>query len=751
MSSKRTLWQILAVYVGASWVILQVVDIVKDNMGLPDWVFPFALLLLLIGLPIIVATAMVQGRYAALIAAAQAAPIDSQQPAPALPEPEAHHSLLTWKNAIVGGGLALALLVLVTAGFMYMRGSGIGPVGSLVAKGMLDERSPVILTDFIADDAGLSRAATQAFRVDLSQTKIVRVLEPSAYAGALERMQRDPAAPLSVEVAREVAVREGIPAVITGEIVEAGGSYVLTASVIAAPDGSVLASHRETAKDDSDIIPSIDRLSRRIREKIGESYTSLRADPPLAAVTTASLEALKLYSEALEAIEREGATGAGIPLLEEALAIDPEFASAWRKLGVQIGNARLQRSRRYEALTKAYELRDRLTPRERYLAEASYYTTVREDDAGAIAAYERMLDLDPNDNWALNNLAVIHRGNGDNERALELFERAAATDSGPIELGNVAGTQILLGQFDAALETAAAGHRLHPAAPAFYGGEISVAQNREDYEEVLASIDRLKADLPDDPGAQIRAEFALANLAYLQGRFEDGIAHSREANALVRRENSSGGRYDWATAWITLEERADTAGAARFVSEMLSEKPLEELEPLDRGYFGFVRIYSAMGDESRARAMMAAFHEAVPDAPDDRWTDDEAAMEAQLAQVAGRYDEAIEHWERLRELEPGCTRCGTEDIGRAHDAAGRPDEAIEWYRRDLDVPFWGRPPNRGRTFERLGQLYDETGDVDNAALYYARFVELWANADDELQPRVRAAQARLEQILNERG
>ena len=69
---SRSLWQVLAVYAAASWVVLQVVDIMKDNMGLPDWVFPFALLLLLIGLPIIIATAMVQGKHAADIAAAQA-------------------------------------------------------------------------------------------------------------------------------------------------------------------------------------------------------------------------------------------------------------------------------------------------------------------------------------------------------------------------------------------------------------------------------------------------------------------------------------------------------------------------------------------------------------------------------------------------------------------------------------------------------------------------------------------------------
>ena len=131
-------------------------------------------------------------------------------------------------------------------------------------------------------------------------------------------MQADPSQPLTEDVAREVAKREGMSAVISGEITEAGGSYVLTARVVSASDGLELASHRETARDGSEIIPAIDRLSGKIREKIGESFTSLRSDAPLEAVTTTSLEALELYSEAIESIdpgpiEAVRATGANWP------------------------------------------------------------------------------------------------------------------------------------------------------------------------------------------------------------------------------------------------------------------------------------------------------------------------------------------------------------------------------------------------------------------------------------------------------
>ena len=166
---NRNLWQILALYAGASWVVLQVVDVVKQNLGLPDWVFPFALLLLLIGLPIIVATALVQGRQVPAAAGGESVGAEAGEPVGSAPE-DATRKLFTWRNALLGGGLAFVLLAIVTGGFMFMRDRGIGPVGSLVASGLLEEKAAIVVADFEGEDPSLARAATQAFRVDLSQS-----------------------------------------------------------------------------------------------------------------------------------------------------------------------------------------------------------------------------------------------------------------------------------------------------------------------------------------------------------------------------------------------------------------------------------------------------------------------------------------------------------------------------------------------------------------------------------------------------
>ncbi|MDP2470849.1 MAG: hypothetical protein Q8W46_08285, partial [Candidatus Palauibacterales bacterium] len=365
----RSVWQVLILYLGASWGVLEVVDVLKDNMGLPDWVFPFAVVLLLIGLPVMLGTAAIQARYAAGVGSAgrspepqpstngeaklvEAASDDAEEEADLAP-----HRLFTWRNALLGGAAAFVLLTLVTTGFMFMRNRGIGPVGSLVAKGLIDERSEILVADFDAADEMLGRMASEALRVDLSQSDIVRLVSPRTVEGALDRMQLARGTRLDEGTAREIAEREGLPAVVGGEILSGGGSFVITAHIVT-PDGDLLGNARVTAADSSKIIDAIDRLSRDLREQIGESYSSLRASPPLAEVSTSSVEALRKYTEA--GVQRsEGNLDAAIALLEDAIGIDSTFAMAYRGIGIFLQNKYADFSRQVWAHSKAYEYRDR--------------------------------------------------------------------------------------------------------------------------------------------------------------------------------------------------------------------------------------------------------------------------------------------------------------------------------------------------------------------------------------------------------
>ncbi|MCL7984586.1 MAG: hypothetical protein M8872_04955, partial [marine benthic group bacterium] len=433
MIGGRTLLQVLGLYAAGSWLVLQVVDVLKQNMELPDWVFPFALVLLLIGLPIILTTAVVQKRLGTSGAnpavSGETPTLANADAAMAVDAPPEVRRLFTWRNALVGGGLAFLFLALVTGAFMYMRNSGVGPVGSLVAKGVLDERSPILLADIEGSDLELANAATEALRVDLSQSDIVRLVEPATVIEGLGRMQRSLDSRLDEELARELAVREGIAAVVVGDLDAVGRGFSLTGRIVRPADGAVLASARATAKDSTEVLEAIDQVSRQLREKVGESYGSLRSDEPLAKVTTSSLEALRKYSESMRLIRERGDDEASLALMEEAVALDSTFASAWRSLAIALGNRFQERSRQLDALERAYRHRDRLTERERYFVEAAYHTRVTEDDEKAIEAYEAMLRLDPEDRAAINNIGVIHYWRGEHEKAVEFYRRAAAIDT----------------------------------------------------------------------------------------------------------------------------------------------------------------------------------------------------------------------------------------------------------------------------------------------------------------------------------
>src|SRR5206468_398053 len=299
---------------------------------------------------------------------------------------------VTWRRALLGGAAGFGLLGLGTAVYMAMRLLGIGPVGTLVASGVLAGRGRLVLADFEnrTADSTLGPSLTEALRVDLAQSGVIRLLDAAAVGQALGRMGRAPGAPLDLALARELAQREGAKAVVHGQIDPLGRGYVVSAELVSAADGAALVALRETAKDDGAIIEAVDRLSGKLRERIGESLKTIRSSDPLEQVTTRSLEALRKYSQALRANDA-GETDRAVALLGDAIALDTTFAMAYRKLAVVLSNTAGAPSRIAAAATQAFRHRDRLTPHERYLAEAFYYYQAEFDRAKIVSAYRAAL------------------------------------------------------------------------------------------------------------------------------------------------------------------------------------------------------------------------------------------------------------------------------------------------------------------------------------------------------------------------
>jgi tetratricopeptide (TPR) repeat protein len=565
-------------------------------------------------------------------------------------------------------------------------------------------------------------------------------------------MEREPSEPLTFEVARQLAIREGYPAIIGGEIQSVGNGYALSARIVDAGSGQTLASHRETAANADAIIPAIDELSARMRERIGESYSDLRADDPLDQVTTGSLEALEKYTEAIAIFDRGGDMDMMRALLEEAVEIDPRFAMAWRNLGLR----RQTNSGRIEALENAFEARDRLTERERLLSEAAYYEWVRRDYQSAIMAYERLIEMDPGDTWALNNLGVIYSQDmAEWDLAAEYFARAYQHDTTvAVHLRNLARAEINLGQYEEAEAHLATAAERYPTDDVVVRLEVQLAASRQDYEAVAAAAERY-AELPADPATEMERLSTLANVAALQGRLveserlaeESARAHARSGLPNPRRSMLT--RYVWYDAIV----RGDPASARARLDALLEEEPLAADEPMNRNYIGTAFTLARLGDRAGVEELVAEFQSVVPEEYRADMDDTYLNLEATLLLGEGRYAEALEA-NQARENRD-CILCRYMPAAILFDSLGVQDSAIAYYEAYVETDAHNRLGWDANVLalsnERLGYLYDEAGDPERASMYLARFVELWDEADPEFQPRVDAARARLAEILRERG
>jgi tetratricopeptide (TPR) repeat protein len=743
----RSMWQILGVYLGASWVVLQVVDTLNSTVGLPAWVVTASFVLLAIGLPIILVTAFVQRGWRSR-AGATAGATDGTT------EQRHHRHVFSWRNALLGGVGAFALLGIGTAAWLVMRTAGIGSAGTLVAKGVLDEKDRILLADFenSTDDPALGDVVTEALRVDLSQSAAVELADRAFVAAALERMERPAGTPLTEELAYEIAEREGIPAIVTGEVGRAGGGYVLTARLSAAGSGDILVSHRETARDSTRLLEAIDGLADHMRERIGDPLRSIAASPPLAHVTTANLEALRAFSEARRLTEAD--VQRRVALYEEAIRLDSTFAMAWYALGIALGNYNMEPGRVMQARTRAFELRDRLTEAERNAVANQYYMGVTNEPRQAIPYLEAMIEADSGRMPPVNNLAEAYRNLGDLETALELYHRAVALDSAgaAIPLMNIAQVGTTAGEW-AMVDSANA--RLDVVAPPFGDWHRAMALGaRREFGPAEETIQRVRDEVAGSGFLLAQTTQWLAAILAVRGRFAEADRYWEQSAELSEENGSEVEALRALGTGMVAEALARGDRGPRVLDALRARYPLEAMDAVARPYLEVAGAYAVLGDPAAARRLMEEFERTTPANHQRGLRYQVHAVRGEIALGEGRTDEAIAEFRqsasRPQEILPLVS------LARAFDAAGQQDSARAYYRRFLERSHWlSLFPSHtwylASSLERLARLEEEAGDPEAAAPLYAEFLSLWENADPELQPRVEEARRRLEAIVAERG
>jgi tetratricopeptide (TPR) repeat protein len=733
--------RVATMFSAAGVAVLAVIYFLMERLGLPTWVFVGAIMLLGIGLPIMLVTGVFERRRAQALTTGMVA------------TPQGIERWFTWRKAFWGGGLAFAGLAGVAAIYMAMRLLGIGAVGTLVAKGALKAREPILLADFEnrTRDSTLGPTLTEAFRVDLSQSQTVRLVDPQQVGEDLKRMQRPAGTAVTRAVARELAQRNGVKAIVTGQIDPVGTSYVVSVSVISATDGTVLTALRENAEGDAGLLGALDKLSRGLRERIGESLTAVRDAQPLEQVTTGSLEALRRYTEANRAFDHGGLETA-LALFQQAVAIDTGFAMAYRKIAAVLSNQGGPTDQIVTAATKAYAHRDRLPDLEGHLAAAYYHNVVDWDPTAQIADYRAALDLEPDNDVALNNLGLELLRERQFAAAESLHRRGVALNQGQTAWINLIWDQAGQGRYADAHATIQRFATTMPTSPAIVWGPIWLAFSERDF----AAVERLSQTFVAQSHSAALNQYVAsidAAAAATQGRLALFERRAQSADAFAEARGVQGtvvANAVW-VAWGDLRYRNRPADGLSRIAQALARHPLASLPPADRPYATLAWYYAAAGQPAEADRLLAEYARTVP-AGVRRADNLQYGARGAIAVAQGRPQDAVPLF-RATWDSAGCTVCGLFELATTYDQLKQPDSALAVYRRYVDSPgldrFGDDAMNLAPTYRRLGELYEARGDRVDALTYYNKFVDLWKNADPELQPAVRDVKQRIAALAGE--
>ncbi len=293
----------------------------------------------------------------------------------------------------------------------------------------LTERDTIVLADFDnkTGDPVFDDTLKQALTIQLEQSPYLNVLSNRKVRQTLKLMNRSPKDPMTEEVTREVCVRSSSKAMVLGSIAALGNEYVVGLRAVDCNLGESLVEVQERAVGKEAVLNALDKAITGMRSKLGESLSSIeKYGTPLPEATTSSLEALRAYSMGNRAERAEGATAA-LPFFKRAVELDPGFAIAYNHLAIVYNNLD-EAQRAEENGRKAYQLKNKVSERERFAIEANYYEHVTGELDKAAQTFEQWQQSYPRDATPVGNLGTVYANLGKMEKFLEQTRTALRLD-----------------------------------------------------------------------------------------------------------------------------------------------------------------------------------------------------------------------------------------------------------------------------------------------------------------------------------
>jgi eukaryotic-like serine/threonine-protein kinase len=622
---------------------------------------------------------------------------------------------------------AVVVIAALVAGGLYFRSRRAAP---------LTEKDTIVLADFTntTGDAVFDGTLRQGLSAQLEQSPFLNLLSDERVAQTLALMAQPKDARLTRELAREVCQRAAGAASIEGSISSLGSQYVVGLKAVNCRNGDVLANEQATASNKEQVLKALGEAAAKVRVKLGESLASVQKyDAPVENVTTPSLEALQAYGLGYrtEIVKRDNA--AAIPLFQRAVSLDPNFAMAYARLGTNYSNLG-EIARGAENIRKAYELRERVSEREKFYIASHYEQLVTGNLEAARKAYELWAQTYPRDDTPPSNLAFIYLALGDYEKSLTANQEDLKLSADGLSYTNLVGGYVNVNRLDEARETAqeAQAHNLDNPANHLFLYSIDFLQHD------AAGMERDVSGLMGKPGFEDVMLDLESDTAAYAGQFSKARELTRRASEsaqhAVQRETAAG--YEAEAAWrealvgnmslakqqaqaalalstgrnveaisaISLGLAGDAAQAARLAADLAKRFPEDTI--VQSNYLPTARAIAALQGGSGSKAIEAL----APVAP------------YELGNVG-------------QPLYPVYLR------GQAYLAAHQGSAAAAEFQKILDHSgVVVNEPIGALAHLGLGRAYALQGDGAKALAAYQDFLALWKDADPDI-PILKEAKA----------
>jgi len=385
---RRHVFRVAALYAGIAWISLQAASMILPAFHAPDWVFQAMIVIGLVGFVIVLVIAWLYELTAEGLKRDEEVVINRKL------KPLLGRRL--W-NALLIGVLGIALGISLYGNYRAKQQADAAGDGGIKAVSLL-----------IADlsnrtgDPVFDGTLEEALGVGLEGASFITNYQRATARRLAEEIK--PGSQLNDEVARLVAVREGIKVVLSGTIEPADGGYNLSVRAINPADGKIIKDATANAANRDAVLAAVGSIAGEIREALGDTSLKDRKLTDQETFTAASLEAASFYTRA-QSLAAANKDEEALPIYQRAVEADPEFAraySGWGLSAFKLG----RRSEATEQWNKALKRLDRMTERERYRTLGLYYSVVSLNYDKAIENYSQLVKLYPADGAAHNNLAI---------------------------------------------------------------------------------------------------------------------------------------------------------------------------------------------------------------------------------------------------------------------------------------------------------------------------------------------------------